>query len=70
VLIKCADQPHRQIFEKLLNAGGVISSYAEYIGENPEGMFDMIEENSAERRRIKNCSKKSSGSHGKERGCT
>jgi len=26
------------------NAGGVISSYAEYIGENPQRMFEMIEE--------------------------
>lgn len=26
------------------NAGGVISSYSEYIGENPERMFDMVEE--------------------------
>jgi glutamate dehydrogenase (NAD(P)+) len=26
------------------NAGGVISSYAEYIGENPRKMFDMVEE--------------------------
>lgn len=28
----------------LANAGGVISSYAEYIGENPEKMFEMIKE--------------------------
>ena len=28
----------------IANAGGVISSYAEYIGENPKGMFDMVEE--------------------------
>jgi glutamate dehydrogenase (NAD(P)+) len=28
----------------IANAGGVISSYAEYIGENPQEMFEMIEE--------------------------
>ncbi len=28
----------------IANAGGVISSYAEYIGENPQRMFEMIEE--------------------------
>jgi glutamate dehydrogenase (NAD(P)+) len=28
----------------IANAGGVISSYAEYIGENPKGMFDMVEQ--------------------------
>ena len=26
------------------NAGGVISSYAEYMGENPQRMFEMVEE--------------------------
>ena len=26
------------------NAGGVISSYAEYVGENPQRMFEMVEE--------------------------
>ncbi|MDH5439131.1 MAG: Glu/Leu/Phe/Val dehydrogenase [Candidatus Bathyarchaeota archaeon] len=28
----------------IANAGGVISSYAEYIGENPKGMCGMVEE--------------------------
>ncbi|MCX8171069.1 MAG: Glu/Leu/Phe/Val dehydrogenase, partial [Candidatus Bathyarchaeota archaeon] len=28
----------------LANAGGVISSYAEYIGVNPEGMLEMVKE--------------------------
>jgi len=28
----------------IANAGGVISSYAEYMGENPKKMFDMVEE--------------------------
>jgi len=28
----------------IANAGGVISSYAEYIGENPKEMFDMVEQ--------------------------
>ncbi len=28
----------------LANAGGVISSYAEYIGKNPKDMFSMVEE--------------------------
>jgi len=28
----------------IANAGGVISSYAEYVGENPKGMFDMVEQ--------------------------
>ena len=28
----------------VVNAGGVISSYAEYIGENPERMFEMVKE--------------------------
>ena len=28
----------------IANAGGVISSYAEYMGENPERMFEMVEE--------------------------
>lgn len=28
----------------LANAGGVISSYAEYIGENPKNMFKMVKE--------------------------
>ncbi len=28
----------------IANAGGVISSYAEYIGENPQRMFQMVEE--------------------------
>ena len=28
----------------IANAGGVISSYAEYIGENPERMFEMVKE--------------------------
>lgn len=28
----------------IANAGGVISSYAEYIGENPEKMFELVEE--------------------------
>ena len=28
----------------IANAGGVISSYAEYIGENPKGMFDMVKQ--------------------------
>jgi glutamate dehydrogenase/leucine dehydrogenase len=28
----------------IANAGGVISSYAEYMGENPKRMFEMIEE--------------------------
>lgn len=27
----------------IANAGGVVSSYAEYIGENPQKMFEMIE---------------------------
>ncbi len=29
----------------IANAGGVISSYAEYMGENPQRMFEMVEEN-------------------------
>ena len=28
----------------IANAGGVISSYAEYMGENPQRMFEMVEE--------------------------
>ena len=28
----------------IANAGGVISSYAEYMGENPQKMFEMVEE--------------------------
>ncbi len=28
----------------IANAGGVISSYAEYRGENPQRMFEMVEE--------------------------
>jgi len=28
----------------IANAGGVISSYAEYVGHNPQGMFEMVEE--------------------------
>jgi len=28
----------------IANVGGVISSYAEYVGENPERMFEMVEE--------------------------
>jgi len=28
----------------IANAGGVISSYAEYKGENPQKMFEMVEE--------------------------
>jgi len=28
----------------IANAGGVISSYAEYIGENPQRMLQMVEE--------------------------
>ena len=28
----------------IANAGGVISSYVEYLGENPQRMFDMVKE--------------------------
>lgn len=28
----------------IANAGGVISSYAEYVGENPQRMFELVEE--------------------------
>ena len=28
----------------IANAGGVISSYAEYVGENPQHILEMVEE--------------------------
>lgn len=41
------EQLHRKgilvIPDVVANAGGVISSYAEYIGENPDNMFRMVE---------------------------
>ena len=31
------------VFDFVANAGGVISSYAEYRGYNPKRMFDLVE---------------------------
>ncbi len=57
LIVEAANIPIRYNVEKILhergilvapdivvNAGGVISSYAEYIGENPERMFEMVKE--------------------------
>jgi glutamate dehydrogenase/leucine dehydrogenase len=57
IIVEAANIPMKYDMEKILhqrgilvlpdilaNAGGVISSYAEYIGENPEKMFEMIKE--------------------------
>jgi len=57
LIVEAANIPIRYNVEKMLhekgilvapdivvNAGGVISSYAEYIGENPERMFEMVKE--------------------------
>lgn len=57
IVVEAANIPVRYDIEKRLqergilvipdfvaNAGGVISSYAEYIGENPTKMFEMVEE--------------------------
>jgi len=57
IVVEAANIPMKYEIEKVLhergvlvmpdilaNAGGVISSYAEYLGENPEKMFEMIKE--------------------------
>lgn len=57
VIVEAANIPvkpgvEKQLHEKgilvvpdiIANAGGVISSYAEYVGENPKRMFEMVEE--------------------------
>jgi glutamate dehydrogenase/leucine dehydrogenase len=57
IIVEAANIPTKYEIEKKLqendvlvvpdiiaNAGGVISSYAEYIGTNPEKMFEMVEE--------------------------
>ncbi|MEM2559825.1 MAG: Glu/Leu/Phe/Val dehydrogenase [Candidatus Bathyarchaeia archaeon] len=57
IVIEAANIPAKPEIEKILhergilvvpdfvaNAGGVISSYAEYLGENPTRMFELVEE--------------------------
>lgn len=57
IVVEAANIPAKYEVEKILhergilvvpdivaNAGGVISSYSEYIGENPEMMFEMVKE--------------------------
>ncbi|MEM2514278.1 MAG: Glu/Leu/Phe/Val dehydrogenase [Candidatus Bathyarchaeia archaeon] len=57
IVVEAANIPAKPEIEKILyergimivpdfvaNAGGVISSYAEYIGENPRRMFEIVEE--------------------------
>lgn len=57
IVVEAANIPVKHEIEKILyerevlvvpdivaNAGGVISSYAEYLGENPEKMFELVEE--------------------------
>ncbi|MBS7620554.1 Glu/Leu/Phe/Val dehydrogenase [Candidatus Bathyarchaeota archaeon] len=57
MVVEAANIPAKPEIEKILhergilvvpdfvaNAGGVISSYAEYLGENPEKMFEMVKE--------------------------
>ncbi|MFH0889824.1 MAG: Glu/Leu/Phe/Val dehydrogenase [Candidatus Aenigmatarchaeota archaeon] len=43
------------------NAGGVISSYAEYIGKNPEHMFNMVEKKIKKNTRLVLCEAKNKG---------
>ncbi|MGB9959740.1 MAG: Glu/Leu/Phe/Val family dehydrogenase [Candidatus Bathyarchaeales archaeon] len=57
IIVEAANIPMKHEIEKVLhekevlvvpdivaNAGGVISSYAEYLGENPEKMFEIVKE--------------------------
>lgn len=57
IVVEAANIPVKPEIEKMLhergilivpdfvaNAGGVISSYAEYLGENPRKMFEIVEE--------------------------
>ncbi|MEM3640797.1 MAG: Glu/Leu/Phe/Val dehydrogenase [Candidatus Bathyarchaeia archaeon] len=57
IIVEAANIPAKYEVERILhekgvlvvpdivaNAGGVISSYAEYIGENPDKMFEMVRE--------------------------
>ncbi|MEM3673587.1 MAG: Glu/Leu/Phe/Val dehydrogenase [Candidatus Bathyarchaeia archaeon] len=65
IVVEAANIPVKPEVEKILhdkgilivpdfvaNAGGVISSYAEYLGENPRKMFEIVEERIAKNTRL------------------